>query len=350
MIQSFPFDGQIERIEQVVAPGDQTVQLPILDRGYRSEDLQIFDSYLFTDGISQKVENCFKVFVSTGMNLSVAPGFAFVGGAKCVSDAAETIAIEASDPSKERIDAVVLRKDNSIPYRSVGIYVVKGTPADSPQAVAPVRTRERYEIVLAHVNVRAGTTSIAGYDVTDTRLNTALCGIMLPTPGVDTTGIFEQYQEAFYALEDWSDERKQEFLQMMTDSEADFNVWFDSVKGKLEGDVAAKLASDIEELKAGKADKSIMLTSTILTSQWIGSEPPYTADISLAEITGDHLELIEVFIQDSATLEQKESWSKSGIISGTNAAGKITLTAIYSIPEQDLPVTIIKHGDMREGV
>lgn len=348
MIQSFPFDGQIERIEQVVAPGEQTIQVPILDRGYKSEDLQIFDSYMFTDGISQKVENCFKVSVSTGMNLSVAPGFAFVGGAKCVSDAVETIAIEASDPSKARIDAVVLRKDNSIPYRSVGIYVVKGTSADSPVAVEPVRTQERYEIVLAHVKVRAGTTSIAGYDITDTRLNTALCGIMLPTPGVDTTGIFEQYQEAFYALEDWSGERKQEFLQMMTDSEAEFDAWFETIKGKLEGDVAATLVNDVEELKAGKADKSIMLTSTILTSQWIGSEPPYSADISLSQITGDPLELIEVFIDDSATLAQKEAWSGSGILSGSNAQGKITLNAIYEKPEQDLPVIIIKHADLKE--
>lgn len=196
MIKSFPFDGQVERVEEITAPGEQKVQVPVLDRAWTSAELQEFDSYFFTDGISQRITNCFKVSVSTGMKLNVAPGFALIAGARMVSDATETVTIEASDPTQARIDTVVLRKDNSVPYRECGIYVVKGTPAAVPQPVEPVRTSEVYELVIAQVKVRAGTTSIATYDISDARFNSKLCGIMAPTPGVDVTGIFDQYQAA----------------------------------------------------------------------------------------------------------------------------------------------------------
>lgn len=196
MIKSFPFDGQVTRVEEITAPGEQKVQVPVLDRAWSSEDLQEFDSYFFTDGISQRITDCFKVSVATGMQLSVKPGFALISGARMVSDAVETVTIDAADPSQARIDTVVLRKDNSVPQRSCGIYVVKGTPGANPQPVSPVRTSELYELVIAQVKVRAGTTSIATYDITDTRLKSALCGIMTPVPGVDTTGIFDQYQAA----------------------------------------------------------------------------------------------------------------------------------------------------------
>lgn len=264
MIKSFPFDGQVERVEEITAPDEKKIQVPVLDRGWTSADLQEFDSYFFTDGISQRITDCFKVSVATGMQLNVAPGFALIAGARMASDAVEVVNIDASDPTQARIDTVVLRKDNSVPYRSCGIYVVKGTPSANPQPVAPVRTSERYELVIAQVKVRAGTTSIATYDITDTRLRTSLCGIMTPVPGVDTTGIFDQYQSAL-----------DEFL--------------DLVDAAISGTMLEELTTKIGEVKQ-KIYKLTITPTTFLPESVVGSSGSkriYSTNINLSNYAED---------------------------------------------------------------
>lgn len=97
---------------------------------------------------------------------------------------------------------------------------------------------------------------------------------------------------------------------------------------------------------AGKADRSVLLSVTIPAMAWTGDEAPYTAQVALEELTGSELELLDVFIQYEATYEQKMAWADAGIISGDNLAGALLLEAIGEKPEIDIPVYVIKRGDL----
>lgn len=234
-MKSYPFDSKITGVEELQAPGGEKVYVPTLDRGHTAKDLQEFDKNMWTDGISKDIENCLKVSPGTGMNVIVSPGFCMCGGARGNEPEQRTLAVQAADPSFDRIDAVVARSDNSSDFRNVDLYVVKGTPGVSPSAPAPTRDETTYEIVLAHLFIAHGTSSISAYRITDTRLNDSICGIMQPRPGVNTTGIFDQYQAAL-----------DEFLK--------------TVQEAIDGTTAGNLQSQITENKESIGDKEELTT------------------------------------------------------------------------------------------
>ena len=194
---SFPFDSQITGAQELDVPGGgQKAVIPLLDRGYTAEDLQNIYKQLYTDGISSSIADCLKVSPGTGMQVIVSPGFCMAGGAFGCLEEAKTLEISTASSTADRIDLVVARRDNNNAYRNIDVYVVQGTPASPPSAPSPTRNESVYEIVLAQVTVTKGTTSIAVNKITDTRLNSNVCGLMTPNPGVDATGIFDQYQDA----------------------------------------------------------------------------------------------------------------------------------------------------------
>lgn len=188
-MKSFPFDSQITGT-------DSETGLPLMDRAQSAETLQKFFENLFQDGIFQNYENCCQVSPGSGMNVLVNVGGGCCGGSIFVEENIRTLALQAAHESLDRIDAIVVRKNNNINYRSTDLYVVTGNPAEIPVAPEPTRSSSIHEIVLAHVFVARGTTSIPSYRITDTRLDSSVCGIATPMQEVDTSGIFEQYQAA----------------------------------------------------------------------------------------------------------------------------------------------------------
>lgn len=188
-MKSFPFDSQITGT-------DSETGLPLMDRAQSAETLQKFFENLFQDGIFQNYENCCQVSPGSGMNVLVNVGGGCCGGSIFVEENIRTLALQAAHENLDRIDAIIVRKNNNINYRSTDLYVVTGNPAEIPVAPEPTRSSSIHEIVLAHVFVARGTTSIPSYRITDTRLDSSVCGIATPMQEVDTSGIFEQYQAA----------------------------------------------------------------------------------------------------------------------------------------------------------
>lgn len=95
-----------------------------------------------------------------------------------------------------------------------------------------------------------------------------------------------------------------------------------------------------------KADKSILLSVTIPSTAWTGDAAPYTAQVAVEELTGSEQELIEVFVQYEASFEQKTAWAEAGIASGDNIQGAIILEALGEKPGVDIPIHILKRGDL----
>lgn len=104
---------------------------------------------------------------SSGMQVKVKSGQAWIKGHFFESTAEEILAIDAADPTNPRIDRVILRLDWNDNF--IDLAVLKGTPAASPSPPTLTQSSSRWEISLAQVLVRAGAVTIAAGDVTDER-------------------------------------------------------------------------------------------------------------------------------------------------------------------------------------
>lgn len=120
------------------------------------------------DGIIQGVGTELAVFAdSTGMQVKVPIGDAWVRGHYYRNDAQVTQAIAAANATNPRIDRIVLRIDYAA--NTIRIAAITGVPAGSPVAPAVTQNDAIYEYSLATVLVDAAVGTIAAGKVTNTR-------------------------------------------------------------------------------------------------------------------------------------------------------------------------------------
>lgn len=89
---------------------------------------------------------------------------------------AQTLTLPLADSALPRIDRVVLRYDAT--SRSTSLQVLQGALSSEPTGPDLSRTEMVYDLCLAEVSRPAGQTSVSAADLTDTRTDEALCGLM----------------------------------------------------------------------------------------------------------------------------------------------------------------------------
>ena len=141
------------------------------DRKYNADQMSEYFEGIINEGVCQHIDGGLAVTAGTGLSVNVAAGKAFIGKKWIRNDASLTLTISAASASYARIDAVVLRRNNTT--RTCQIVVKSGTPAASPAAPSMTRAGGVYEMCLAYVNVAANATSVT---VTDKRSNSSVCG------------------------------------------------------------------------------------------------------------------------------------------------------------------------------
>jgi hypothetical protein len=165
------------------------------DREYGSAEFREVMRKLVGDGVYADPANNMQVTASGGLSVSVLPGYCWIKGALGIVDEAETLTLDAT--TRNRVDLIVARFDLSLAARDIHLVVVKGTEGST---VAPTLTRNDsvYEICLARVQVSATVTNITPANITDTRHDAAVCGIVTGViDQIDTTNLFAQYESAF---------------------------------------------------------------------------------------------------------------------------------------------------------
>lgn len=116
----------------------------------------------------------FQVSYLSGMQVSVAPGTAYINGKIFNSDAAETLTLRSANASLSRIDRIVIRLDET--NRLIELDVLEGTPASTPTAPALTRNAAIYELCLAQITIPAAAGSLSTSNISDKRRDPALCG------------------------------------------------------------------------------------------------------------------------------------------------------------------------------
>jgi hypothetical protein len=131
-------------------------------------------------GVIQSIMNKFEVFAdSTGMQVKVKSGAAWIKGHYFESDAEETLPIGTADSTNPRIDRVVIRLDWN--DNTITLAVLQGSAAVSPSPPLPVQNTARWEFPLAQITVPAGALTINSGDVTfDDRVYTEVFDKLSP--------------------------------------------------------------------------------------------------------------------------------------------------------------------------
>lgn len=149
------------------------------DREYSAQDLRKPYDAVFTDGIKPEADgtvgNVLKVTAKGGMAISVAEGYAKLGGAPVENIAPFLITLDNAT-STVRYDCVILRNDDADDVRKPSIHVKSLSRVPTINDLE--RTNTAYEICLAYVVVPAFATSIFDSDIIDTRDDGSLCNVM----------------------------------------------------------------------------------------------------------------------------------------------------------------------------
>ena len=151
-------------------------------------------------------EEDFAVSISGELSLTVSAGQAWVRpsrfkGRSIIMVQPTTLALTAADPGRTRIDRVVLRYDAAA--RQTRLQVLEGTPdSASPTAPAITRTALVYDLCLAEITRPAGSTAITAANLTDTRADEDICGVMRDgVTGIPTAQLIAQWRAAQADLE-----------------------------------------------------------------------------------------------------------------------------------------------------
>ena len=180
------------------------VLYPANDCDFDAADVAAYLAGL-TSGVFSGAED-FPVTAAGGLKVTVGAGRGWVHpsrftGYSITKREADTLTMPLADPSLPRIDRIVMRYDAGA--RAASLQVLQGTASSTPTAPAISRTELIYDLCLAEITRPAGSTSITTGQITDTRLDEALCGIVRDgVTGIPTDELLAAAKERINALEE----------------------------------------------------------------------------------------------------------------------------------------------------
>ena len=250
------------------------ITYPLNGVTYDAEDVS---TYLCTrtSGVYAKNTN-YAVSVTGPRQITVAPGLAWINyddfkGVSACSREAVNLIVPDADSTLPRIDRVVLQFDTAANLTAAKLK--PGTPAAAPEPPAILQNHNQYELGLCTVSVPAGSSVITAADITDTRADEDVCGVM--RDGV--TGIPTAQLQA-------------QALAMMTQLSTELHTKLDAL------DAAIAAVESGNFYTKSEADKKFGTPYTL---------PPATADQLGGVKVGDYLDIAPDGTLSGKTLNDK---------------------------------------------
>ena len=255
------------------------------DRVYLASQFAAYFASFIGNGVFAKHSNQLQVveMATPQMQIGVERGQAWINGYWYENTDILYLPIDVADGVLNRIDSVVLRLGLS--ERNMWLAVKKGTPAINPIAPEVTRNADYYELQLATISIPAGSIKITQAQITDTRMNKDVCGLVTGVVDqIDTTSLFSQFMTAYQEwkdnqqadYEDWTDVQKAAYNKFISDTERDYTnyttgkqeefntwyttyltafqtaieAWFENIKGQLSEDAAARTQLELDDHEA----------------------------------------------------------------------------------------------------
>ena len=278
---------------------------PEYDRAVTSAPLRKLIKSLFSDGVLPNPSTNLQVSSGTGMTVVVNRGFANCNGCLKLEETKRTLAVQASNATYDRIDTVVVRLNDNDSERICDLYIKEGVPATSPVRPSLTRSASIWELGLADLFVAKNSMAISNQRITDTRYESARCGVISSVSEFDTTTLYQQIQADLKEFQDVS--------------EAEFNAWYESIKGELSEDAAGNLQKQIGLLEQLQTAVKEDLVSAI--NEVKNSTVSFSADIANAISVAQNAKT------DAASAKTTASSAKTTADSALSKANSATTTA-----------------------
>lgn len=194
------------------------------DRVYNAEQFAAYFAAFIGNGIfGGKLEELLPLANDpNNMSVNILSGRAWINGWWYINDETLNMPIEIADGILSRKDIIVVRW--GVAEREVWLQVIKGEPSYQPQAPEIRRDADYFDLKLCEIDIPAGTSKITQSQITDTRLDNTVCGLVTGVVDqIDTTALYLQFNQQF-------------------------GDWFTAVKEQFDGDVPQILQTQIDDL------------------------------------------------------------------------------------------------------
>ena len=310
------------------------ITYPLNGITYDAEDV---GTYLCTrtSGVYAKDTN-YAVSITGARELTVAPGLAWINyedfkGVSVCSREAVPLDVPAADTTLPRVDRIVLQFDADA--NASAIKIKPGTPSAAPEPPAIQQNHRQYELGLATLTVPAGTASITAANLTDTRTDEDVCGIMRDgVTGIPTETLLAQWQAA-QAQQDA--EARQAAAEMLRTAQEQITAQLDSLQQQ-----ADDLKTAIDNVESGsfytKAEVDALVrpytlpaaTTTTLGGVKVGSGLSVTTDGTLSADAQEY------------SLPTASYYTLGGIRIGSNLSmdsyGRVSAPDPYTLTKTDI--------------
>lgn len=279
--KSFPFDSNMESGEY--------------DRVYVADDFARYFRAFISSGLFMKQSTNLQVISNGDMTVTLKAGSIIIDGYRYENESDITIPITPADGILDRIDRICITWSKA--DRDIHYIVQEGTASYSPQPVNIRRNSDFKDYVVAEVYVAAGVVSISQANITDTRLNSGLCGLAIPFTEIDTTSLYNQIQtdltnfknvsetefeewvriqsESFNSWTeteknnyiDWITSNENELTNWINTQETSFLEWVDSIKNILDETAAGNLQNEIEQLDQKYEQEILNIKGIVLSGR-----------------------------------------------------------------------------------
>ena len=218
---------------------------------YSAEDVA---TYLCTrtSGVYAKNSN-FAASITGTRQVTIAPGLAWMNyddfkGVSVCSRENTVLTVPDADNTLNRVDRIVLQFDTA--SNLTAIRLKTGTPAVAAQPPDILQNRNQYELGLCTISVPAGSAAISAADLTDTRADEDVCGVMRDgVTGIPTAQLIAQWQAAQAAqvaagqalLDQLREEIKDGSAYSKTEADAKFALTADKISTALGYDPGDKI-------------------------------------------------------------------------------------------------------------
>lgn len=195
------------------------------DRLYDATDFSAIFDGIINDGVFMSIGNNLIVTPNGGMSVAVGTGRAWFNSTWTFNDSPLILTLDATSPTLNRIDLIILEVNESSAVRANSIKVLKGSNASTPTAPTLTNTTEIHQYVLAQIYLNAGLTTITTSKITNRvgSSNTPFVTGILKTVDVDSL------------LAQW---------------EGQFQTWFTDLQNELDTNQAANLQNQINTIEA----------------------------------------------------------------------------------------------------
>lgn len=202
-------------------------------REYTAADLYKLIALLVGNGVY--ANELAPTATNEDMSITHGAGHAWINGVAYRNTTPFVLEIATADGSLNRYDSLMIRLNLSI--NEGYAVIVQGAYATNPTPPACIRNAETFDLKICDIYVPAGCTKITQDQITDTRLDSSVCGVpVFPVEHLDMTSFYRQIAT--------------DLANFQQKEEADFDAWVEDQKDRN----LANLAAMVEDVRSTRDD------------------------------------------------------------------------------------------------